>query len=230
MQNVTRFGTATEQDSLDEGANLYRQSLTIEPIYFAAGARSKDFIECYLNGSLAYLSPQDRQTLLTTSSPPAYLRFAIDMGRYYHTSLDEDINPLKSRLLKLYFNNDEQYFQTCWGRYKNADKPFPSEDRLSDIEDQIRAQTIAKIYFLLERDFKHSQEIDELLVIDNCFEKYLEKKLCFLHDLFLKAYLVARITGNPFILTQETIRQIIETAIEYPDDLLVHQLANNHTT
>jgi len=64
--------------------------------------------------------------------------------------------------------------------------------------------------------------VDELLIIDNCFDKYIESKLCFLHDLFLKIYLINWISGNyNFELNYTNIKDSVELALNTDDNQLI---------
>jgi len=187
-------------DIVSRGMVLYNRALKIEPLFFVYSSKIKDFIE-YANKKFfeqSLITHDENLMLLTPSQPTYFIKKEIDFMKY-KISDREHRKEIEKKLIRLYFNNEPLYFKKNLRDMikREGDVFLINQKEKESIKKKI-AQTKEiyqsfynkKFYFLLERKTKHSKEVDELLIIDNCLDKYLESKLCFLHDLFLKTYLI----------------------------------------
>ena len=227
-----------KDDIVANGLNLYKQSLDIEPVYFGYNSQIKKFIDYCDNEYFAELERKqtidgdERLLLLTPSQPSYYIKKEIDFAEYKISSRKNRVN-IKKSLVELYFNNDEAYFDNYFKNiiFKNGD--FFINDKLQQKEiqknilaakEQIHNFFVKKKYFLLERKIKNTKEVDELLIIDNLFDKYFESKSCFLHDLFLKIFLINWIDGKyDFRIENSTLENSIKSAINFDDKQLFNK-------
>lgn len=225
-----------KEDVITGGLSLYEQSLEIEPVYFGYNSQNKKFIdycdnkyfEEYEKNKL--INNEERLLLLTPSQPSYYLKRELDINEY-KISQKENRKDVKNSLLKLYFNEDEAYFDNYFKNTinKNGDFFIDDKNRRKEIQKNILAAKeqfhnffVKKQYFLLERKIKYARDVDELLIIDNCFDKYFESKSCFLHDLFLKTYLIKWIDGkNNFSLDNSNVENSIKETLNFDDNKLL---------
>lgn len=225
-----------KEDVISGGLKLYEQSLEIEPIYFGYNSQNKKFIdycdnkyfEEYEKNKL--INNEERLLLLTPSQPSYYLKREIDFSEY-KISPKENRKDVKDSLIKLYFNNDEVYFDNYFKNTINKNGDFFIDDKnrrkeiqknIVAIKEQFHNFFVKKQYFLLERKIRYAKEVDELLIIDNCFDKYFESKSCFLHDLFLKIYLMNWIDGkSDFNLNNSNMENSIKEALNFDDNELL---------
>lgn len=232
-----------KEEVIANGLKLYEQSLEIEPVYFGYNSQNKKFIdycdnkyfEEYEKNKL--INGEERLLLLTPSQPSYYLKRELDFNEY-KISQKENRKDVKNSLLKSYFNDDEAYFDNYFKNTisKNGDFFIDDKNKRKEIQKNILAVKeqfhnffVRKQYFLLERKIKHARDVDELLVIDNCFDKYFESKSCFLHDLFLKSYLINWIDGKyDFNLDNSNMENSIKEALNFDDnELLGYKLNKN---
>lgn len=224
-------------DIVANGLNLYGQSLDIEPVYFAYNSQIKKFIDCCDNKYFEeceknkIINHEERLLLLTPSQPSYFLQKEADFIEY-KISTKENRNDIKNSLTKIYFNDDEVYFDNYFKNIISKEGNFFINDKkqqekiqknLLAVKEQFHNFFVKKQYFLLERKIKHARDVDELLIIDNCFDKYFESKVCFLHDLFLKSYLINWIDGNyDFHLDKSNMEKSILVAINFDDQQLLN--------
>jgi len=222
-----------KDDIVTNGLNLYKQSLDIEPVYFGYNSQIKKFIDYCDNEYFAELERKqtidgdERLLLLTPSQPSYYIKKEIDFAEYKISSRKNRDN-IKKSLIELYFNNDEAYFDNY---FKNGDFFIDDKFQQKEIQknilaakEQIHNFFVKKKYFLLERKIKNTKEVDELLIIDNLFDKYFESKSCFLHDLFLKIFLINWIDGKyDFRIENSTLENSIKSAINFDDKQLFNK-------
>lgn len=193
-----------KEEVITNGLNLYEQSLEIEPVYFGYNSQNKKFINYCDNEYFKeheenkLINDEERLLLLTPSQPSYYLKREVHFNEYKISS-KENRKDAKDFLIKLYFNDDWAYFDTYFKNTisKGGDFFIDDKNKRKEIQKNILAAReqfhnffVKKQYFLLERKIKYARDVDELLIIDNCFDKYFESKSCFLHDLFLKSYLI----------------------------------------
>jgi hypothetical protein len=212
-----------------KGTELNNKSLRIEPLYFGYSSRIKDFVD-YCDKNFfenSSLTQEEHLMLLTPSQPSHFIRKNNDFLRY-KISDKKERKIIENKLIKIYFNNDPLYFKKYLDKLKKEGFVFITDEgerskikeNLQKEEEYFNLYHNKKLYFLLERHIKYAEEVDELLIIDQCFDKYLEDKLCFLHDLFLKIYLKKWIEGDlNFELNYENIEEIIKTAINFGEDM-----------
>src|SRR3989344_7320460 len=224
-----------KDDIVANGLNLYKQSLDIEPVYFGYNSQIKKFIDYCDSEYFTELERKqtidgdERLLLLTPSQPSYYIKKEIDFAEYKISS-EKNRNDIKKSLIELYFNDDEAYFDNYFKNiiFKNGDFFVDDKDQQREIQknilaakEQIHSFFVKKKYFLLERKIKNAKEVDELLVIDNLFDKYFESKSCFLHDLFLKIFLINWIDGKyDFRIENSTLENSIKSAINFDDKQL----------
>jgi hypothetical protein len=246
QNNISAFLTETVGDGellsqkRDEitkrGIQLYDSSLQIEPLYFAYSSKIKEFAD-YCNKiyfEKASITPDENLMLLTPSRPCYPIKREIDFSRY-RICEKEDRPEFEQELIKLYFNNEPLCFHKYMKKVMKRQSDFFTDDpgERGEIEVFISKNTgnlqsfyFKKLYFLLERKIPYAKEVDELLVIDNCFDKYLESKLCFLHDLFLKIYLIKWKEGQyGFKVDKKNLKEMIRMALNFDDQKLVNQLS-----
>lgn len=223
-------------DVVAKGINLYKQSLEIEPVFFGYNSQIKTFIDYYDNRFFEeyeknqVIDNEERLLLLTPSQPSYFLQREVNFTEY-KISAKENRSNIEKFLTKLYFNDDEAYFDNYFKNIISKDNDFFINDKrqqgkiqknLLAVEEQFHNFFVKKQYFLLERKIKHARDVDELLIIDNCFDKYFESKLCFLHDLFLKSCLINWIDGNyDFHLDNSNVENSIKSAINFDDNQLL---------
>lgn len=221
------------------GINLYKQSLEIEPVFFGYNSQIKTFIDYCDNRYFEeyekkqIINNEERLLLLTPSQPSYFLQREVDFTEY-KISAKEKRNDIEESLTKLYFNDDEAYFDNYFKNVISKENIFfvnekkqqgKIKNNLLTVKEQFHNFFVKKQYFLLERKIKHARDVDELLIIDNCFDKYFESKLCFLHDLFLKSCLINWIDGNyDFHLDDSNIESSIKSAINFDDQQLLNQI------
>lgn len=182
--------TALNTNFLDktQADKILTESDLLEPKYFAISSQAKvytDFCQEKIFSSLGkQLSEEEKWLLITPSQIACYLQKELDVSEYF----SENHNITKSTLENRYFNSDpyvaEEYLENNKKRYSDRSLVEIAEARIDH-----EIQTNRKIYFLLEKKIPLAKELDDISVMDHCFDKYLESKLCFLHDLFLKILL-----------------------------------------
>lgn len=225
-----------KEDIVARGLNLYEQSLEIEPVYFGYNSQNKRFIDYCDNKYFEeyeknkVINNEERLLLLTPSQPSYYLKREVDFNEYKISS-KENREDVKESLIKLYFNDDEAYFNNYFKNTTSKNGDFFIYDKsrqkeiqknILEVKEQFHNFFVKKQYFLLERKIKHARDVDDLLIIDNCFDKYFESKSCFLHDLFLKSYLINWIDGkNDFHLDNSNIEKSIKEALSFDDKQLL---------
>ena len=246
QNNIRKFLTETLKNKNDislnkdcimaNGLSLYKKSLEIEPLYFGYNSQIKKFIDHCDNEYFAELEKkqtidnEERLLLLTPSQPSYYIKKEIDFIEY-KISPKKNRDNIKFFLIELYFNNDEAYFDNYFKNTisKNGDFFIDDKNQRKEIQknilavkEQLHSFFVKKRYFLLERKIKNAKEVDELLIIDNLFDKYLESKSCFLHDLFLKIHLINWADGNyDFRLENSNLENSIKSALNFGDEQLL---------
>jgi radical SAM protein with 4Fe4S-binding SPASM domain len=174
--------------------DLIEQSREIEPVFFAVSSRIKDFIKHWEDTVLKprVKEANERNRFLTPSIRP------------YHFWLDQIENISPQEKVRLFTNLDPiQEIKLPIGE-KRETQPQPSFK--PDPE---------KIYQLLERKVPNSELIDQLLIIDNVIEKFIEARTCFLHDLFATIYIQRRRESKPpFPSSQNELEEEIESALK----------------
>jgi len=216
-----------------QGIKLYNKSLKVEPLYFAYSSKIKEFIE-YCNKNYfekALVSSDDNLMLLTPSQPSYPFKKELDFSQY-RISNKKDRLPIEKKIIKFYFNNEPLYFNKYLKNILKKQPDFFTKDvnKKKEIQSYINKTTenlqsfyIKKSYFLLERKILFAKEVDDLLMIDNCLDKYLEIKLCFLHDLFLKMYLIKWKGGDyKFRIDENNLEETIRMVLNFDDQKLIN--------
>lgn len=186
-------GTTTDIDFVKRGMGLLKVASRVEPWHFAIGGLAKKYIEKYMSLMPQDLPEDDFDLVMVTGIPCAYVTFELDL-REYLISNETEKRALIPGLMKRYFNDDRLYFDVVVDRMSHAlsgyvnDKTQRKEIRreIDDTRDAFRSRWIRKVNLLVERKVRFAEELDSLMVMDSCFDKYLEYKALFLHDLFLK--------------------------------------------
>lgn len=180
-------------DLVKEGLALLRKQSKIEPSMFALAALARKYIEKYMETIPKSLSEEELDLLTVMAIPSTFVSFELDMREYLASGEDEK-RQLKPGLLKRYFNNEELYFARKVTEMEDCLRPVLSDpekrqqtlDKINDVRDMFKSRWVRKVNFLAERKIPYAVELDEVMVMDNCFDKYLWYKAIFLHDLFLK--------------------------------------------
>lgn len=181
-------------DLVTEGLVLLRKQPEIEPSMFALAALARKYIEKYTEMiPKGGLSEEELDLLTVMAIPSTFVSFELDMREYLASGKDEK-QKLKPGLLKRYFNNEELYFARKITEMEEGLKPVLGDpekrqqtlDKINDVRDMFKSRWVRKVNFLAERKISYAVELDEVMMMDNCFDKYLSYKAIFLHDLFLK--------------------------------------------
>ncbi|MBI2310450.1 hypothetical protein HYU90_01310 [Candidatus Collierbacteria bacterium] len=188
-----RSGAITDIDLVRQGIGLLDVASGVEPWHFAIGGLAKKYIEKYMSLMPQDLPEDDFDLVMVTGIPCAYVTFEMDL-REYLISGETEKQTLRPGLMKRYFNDDPLYFDMVVDRMSRAlggyvnDKIQRKEIRreIDDVRDAFRSRWVRKVNLLVERKVRFAEELDRLMVMDSCFDKYLEYKALFLHDLFLK--------------------------------------------
>jgi len=193
-------GRAEDQDKAQKRlSELAKRSFELEPKFFGATARVKDFIAYWDENTLQprAVSEQERNLFLT----PSIQAFPLWL---------QEIPEQEEQAIGLFFNLDPHYYSE-WERQFGLKKPVDTSKPRPSFE---RPNT-KKLYLLLERPMPSSRVIDQLLVLDNTVEKFYEFRYNFLHDLFARIYLVRREQGKTsFPDNKEELEKDIEKALE----------------
>ena len=207
--------------------HLLAHSSKIEARYFALGSQVKQYVDYCIEkmdlGNRSCLSDEDIDLLTSPGLPSFFLVFEMDIAEYFMADETEKV-PIFLKLVKKYFNNDDYFAHRTledlaqrFGRLGDADRK-----KIDDTRDKLKARWIRKVYLLLERKIPFAEELDEILVYDNCFDKYLESKLCFIHDLFFKICLIDISGGRrPLSIDALNIRERVKEALFTSDDRLL---------
>lgn len=184
----------SDTDLVTEGLTLLKKQPEIEPSMFALAALARKYIEkCMEIMPKRGLSEEELDLVTVMAIPSVYVSFELDMREYLASSEDER-QQLKPGLMKRYFNDEELYFArkvTEMGRslgqlLSDSEERQQTLDEINDVRDMFKSRWVRKVNFLSERKIPYAAELDEIMVMDNCFDKYLWYKAIFLHDLFLK--------------------------------------------
>lgn len=198
------IANAIETHSLDktQAEKILHESDLLEPRYFAISSQAKvytDYCQEKIFSSFGkLLSEEEKWLIITPSQTACYIQKELDLSEYFSGNHGITESTIEDR----YFNSDPYLTE----KYLNKHKAKYSGRSLDDITEarmDQKIQTNRKIYFLLERKIPLAKELDDISVMDHCFDKYLESKQCFLHDLFLK-----------ILLTQQDLSSFI-----FPEDL-----------
>lgn len=183
-----------DTDLVMEGLVLLRKQPEIEPSMFALAALAGKYIEKYVEMiPKKGLSREELDLLTVMAIPSTHVSFELDM-REYLASGEEEKQQLKPRLMRRYFNDEELYFVRKVTEMEESLRPFLSDpekrqqtlDEINEVRDMFKSRWVRKVNLLIERKIPYAAELDEIMMIDNCFDKYLRYKAIFLHDLFLK--------------------------------------------
>lgn len=188
QKKISEFvSEAIEKQSLDGvvAGKLLAKSDEIEPKYFAITSQAKLFTDyCYenvLSMQAGCLTEEEKWLLYSPSQVACYIQKELDTAEYFAGEGGVTLRLIANR----YYNSDldlaGKYLKNVKRRYQ--DVVFSN---ICIAREEQHLQTNRKIYFLLERKIPLASELDSILVMDHCFDKYLESKSCFLHDLFLK--------------------------------------------
>jgi len=183
-----------DADLVTEGLALLRKQPEIEPSIFALAALARRYIEKYMEMiPKEGLSEEEIDLLTVMAIPSTFVSFELDMREYLASSEDEK-QQLKPSLMKRYFNDEELYFvrkvtkmeKSLGQLLSDPEKRQQMLDKINDVRDMFKSRWVRKVNLLTERKIPYAAELDEIMMIDNCFDKYLWYKAIFLHDLFLK--------------------------------------------
>lgn len=228
LTSIVKGDTPDDEKSLAQAQSLYRRMLQVEPAHMAFSSRIKDFLNNWEDEVLPKhrLTREEQLLALTPSSMPYYVRFNTDLLRYRLSIGTAAEETEKSKLISLYFNNDSSQFQA----YDEKRQLIPVTDErerkkleeyISQTEEHFRNCRSRKLYFLQERKIPYSQDADNLLVMDNSLQGYFDSKRCFIHDIFLKMYLLANLKSLDFREMLQHTEDYAQEVIFYPDEELI---------
>jgi hypothetical protein len=227
LMNAYHEGRLDNRSLVEEGLVLMRKSFEIEPSAIALAALAKTYVEKYMTMMPKEgLSDEELDLLLTMAIPSAYVSFELDM-REYLASDQEKRRKLKPRLIKRYFNDEELYFARRVAEMEEALEPLLNDpkkrqqilDDISDIRGMFKSRWVRKVNLLTERKIPYAAEIDEVMMIDNCFDHYLACKTPFLHDIFLKMAMMDIASGRKVLnLTPENLGEKIRGVLFVDND------------
>jgi len=176
----------------------------IEARFFALSSRVKDFISYWSETVLdkRVLNKEEKMLFLT----PSLTAFPLQLAQVIQRLRQGD-DSAKMRALSFYFNLDPEYL---------ADFVATKGERFGEVKSNFHPDTQKqkKLYLLLERKIPGAQIVEQLLVLDNYFDKFLEMRFCFLHDLFARVVLERRRKGLSLPQTTEEWIQGVEKVIE----------------
>lgn len=181
-------------DLVTEGLALLREQSKIDPSMFALATLARKYIEKYMEMMPKRGLTEEELGLVTVMAiPSVYISFELDMREYLISSGDER-QQLKTRLMKRYFNDEELYFarkvtqmeKSLGQLLSDSEERQQTRDKINDVRDMFKSRWVRKVNLLAERKIPYAAELDEIMMMDNCFDKYLWYKAIFLHDLFLK--------------------------------------------
>lgn len=231
LNRVVRGDVPDEEKILAQGRSLYQNMLQVEPSHMAFSSKIKDFLNFYEDNTLPgySLTPEEQLLALTPSAMHYYVRLYLDLIKY-RLSIDtpEEIIE-KKRLTKLHFNDDPCQFAAYSATREELEKAVSDEDEreklqeyITSTEEHFRNLRNDKLYLLIERKIPDLREVDNLLIMDNCLQGYFDSKKCFIHDIFLKMYLVAKKKGLDFQDMITNIKDCAKETIFFPDEALLN--------
>ena len=208
-------------DLLNSAVNTLVANEPIEAKYFATNSLTKKYIERVLQ-EINYLENDDNFGLFVTSAiPSTYITYELDV-REYLASDENSKDTLKQTLLNKYFNLNSEYLETeiakihkrTFSQYDTKEKRIDILKNISEIREDLKSRLINKINLLSERRIKTVENLDELIMLDNVFDKYFEKKMCFIHDVFLKIGLLDYLHNRKVLdLNDENINEKFKEAL-----------------
>lgn len=211
-----------------EAQRLYQKSREVEPSQLALSSKIKEFIEYYETTILPSrsLSPEELLLLATPSLMPYPVKSGMDFLKYRLSLGTSAQEQEEARLCKLYFNDDYCQFESFREEHPNlvpipVDEKGKIEEYIHTIQEDWRVFRGRKLYLLLERQIPHAQEVDKLLITDNCLHGYFLYKEWFHHDLFLRIYLISRIEHADFSDVVAHLKERARELVFYPDEKLL---------
>lgn len=215
-----------DADLVTEGLALLRKQSKIDPSMFALAALARMFSEKCMEMIPKGLSEEKLDLLLVMAIPSTYISLDLDMREYLASSKDEK-QQLKPRLMKRYFNDEELYFARKAKEMEESLGPLLSDpekrrqilDDINDVRGMFKSRWVRKVNFLAERKIPYAAELDEIMIMDNCFDKYLRCKASFLHDLFLKMAMLDVVSGRKVLdLTPENLGERMKEVLFISND------------
>jgi len=155
-----------ESEKTEKLEKLLADSRKIEPIFFVASSRIKDFIAHWEKTVLKPRVPDESERRL-------FLTPSIDAFPFFYDQIDQFSEVERSRL----FDNLEPSIDKIREEADSSENESPDFQPNSD-----------KIYLILNRKVPSSETVDQLLIIDHLVEKFFERRMNFLHDLFAMIY------------------------------------------
>lgn len=220
-------GKLSDIQLVTEGWELLRRQSEIDPTMFALAALARVYMEKYIGMiPTRFLSEEELDLIVTTAVPPAYVSFELDM-REYLASSDDEKQVLKPGLIKRYFNGEELYFtrkvvemeQKTEQSLSSPEKKQEILDKIHDVRDAFKSRWVRKVDLLAERKIPYAAELDEIMMMDNCFDKYLRFKSLFLHDLFLRIAIMDIVSHRRVLeLTPENLSAKVREALFISDE------------
>lgn len=179
-----------DKPSIDQALLLLFQAEIIESKFFAASLQMKPYAEHFLARIEAnkFINTADLILIQSPVQPSAYMLKDIDIQLLASDALDTEET---KKIQQKYFNNDPYYLAKAYSN-NSLDKIEINKLKIEKnrIMQEAQKRWVDKTYLITERQMRGVADLDFLLMMDNCFDKYLENKLCFLHDIFLKISLM----------------------------------------
>ena len=210
-----------ETDFIASAMTVLRINDRIEATFFASGSFVKQYATKCIEDLSPFTTDENMDLFLTTGIPSGYVLYDLDLMECL--ALEGEDQQIKLDILRRrYFNNDELYlnkiFKQAQERTKrlfNTQKKRSEElELIVESRNVLVSRWVRKVNLLSDSKIKSAEYLDELLLLDNCFDKIFERKCCFLHDLFLKICLVDILNDRkPLELTIQNIDEKIKDAL-----------------